>query len=262
MKLLEQNVGKKTEMVGLTFDRLTVLSEVRVTPSRTRIWLCQCTCGNTTEVEGGNLRSGQIKSCGCLRKESASMRKNNLTHGMSDTSEYQTWINIRRRCNDPEHHAYPDYGGRGISVSERWNSSFEAFYADMGPKPSPEHTIDRERNNGNYEPGNCRWATMEEQQNNRRNNNVIVVGDKEYSSVARLARDKGISEATLKARLYGQDMCPDEAVNKPTDRRLNEVDGRKISVREISSLTGISSSTVQYKLKKGMTVADILADKS
>jgi hypothetical protein len=93
----------------------------------------------------------------------------NRRHGLTETVEHRTWRRIRRRCNSPSYHNYPDYGGRGIKVCERWNL-FENFLADMGPKPGSEYTIERVNNDGNYEPSNCKWATQLEQNRNRRGN--------------------------------------------------------------------------------------------
>jgi hypothetical protein len=88
--------------------------------------------------------------------------------------EYDVWLHMKNRCANPSHHAYACYGGRGISVCERWRKSYFDFISDMGRRPTPKHTVERENNNGNYEPGNCRWATYQEQANNRRNNRILV----------------------------------------------------------------------------------------
>lgn len=96
------------------------------------------------------------------------------THGMHGTREYKSWATLKARCYDPKHHRYYLYGARGIKVCERWRNDFQAFYDDMGPKPSPEHTIDRIDPDGDYEPGNCRWASRDEQRNNRRNTRYVV----------------------------------------------------------------------------------------
>lgn len=98
-----------------------------------------------------------------------------MKHGMCNTPEYSTWERIKNRCNNPNSADYPDYGGRGIKVCDRWRKSFLAFYSDMGNKPIPNYSLDRINNNGNYEPSNCRWATIQEQANNKRSNRVFTI---------------------------------------------------------------------------------------
>jgi hypothetical protein len=128
-------------------------------------WRCICDCDACRVVNGHELRRGGSKSCGCLQREQASARCK--THGMSKTMEYVCWQQMRARCFNPHHRAFENYGGRGISVCEPWANSFEAFFADMGTRPEG-CSLDRIDVNGNYEPGNVRWADSKTQTQNRR----------------------------------------------------------------------------------------------
>lgn len=161
-----------TEMMnlsGMKFGRLTALSFSHVDRHRKVLWLCICDCGGHKIVMTRSLRSGKTVSCGCFQKES-----HFKTHGFAPRtrerrSEYRIWSLMRDRCRNPNNKRWDDYGGRGIRVCERWND-FTAFLADVGPRPSLAYSLDRyPDNDGNYEPGNVRWATAVQQANNKRN---------------------------------------------------------------------------------------------
>lgn len=160
-----------TEMTGKQFGRLTVIKRDGYQGTAI-MWSCVCFCGKTTRVRGGHLRDGRIKSCGCLNSEMTKTRS--TTHGRTRTPEHRTWVNIRARCGDPKHISYKYYGAKGVKVSPQWDA-FSTFLRDMGMRPSKDHSIDRIDPDGDYAPGNCRWATEIEQQNNRRNTKWITL---------------------------------------------------------------------------------------
>jgi len=162
-------MGSLRDLTGQTFGRLTVLTRGENSPAGQARWNCVCACGTVVPNRASiHLLSGHTKSCGCLNAEMAAARS--TTHGMSGTKEHGTWKKILSRCYNKRDPKYKDYGGRGISVCDRWRESFESFFSDMGYAPSQLHSIDRVKNEGNYEPTNCRWATEVEQANNKRNN--------------------------------------------------------------------------------------------
>lgn len=190
--------ARAVDMTGQVFGRLTVLARADIPDPKNVRWECVCECGKIKTVLAGNLRSGCATSCGCYAIEVKHL--NNRTHGKTKTPEYKTWSAIHDRCNTPTNKDYVDYGGRGIRICKEWESSFQAFLDYVGERPSPEHSLDRIDNDGNYEPGNVRWATRIEQAINRRNTHWITYKS-ETKHLSGWARELNISNAALCGRI-------------------------------------------------------------
>lgn len=201
--------GKRRDLTGMKFGKLAVDSYYGKNKHSQNLWRCFCECGSERFVASTSLLTGKTVSCGCHRV--AIFVARNTTHGMSRSREYCAWEHMISRCYNPENDRFSDYGGRGISVCSRW-MDFENFLEDMGVRPDGT-SIDRYPNNdGNYEPGNCRWATVTEQQRNMRSNRVIehdgkilclsewadVLGINVWTIASRLARGWSIQRALSK----------------------------------------------------------------
>lgn len=164
---------KALNLMGKKFGRLQVVASYHFrnnTVSRI-MWVCQCSCGNSVETLANGLTSNHTRSCGCLKRDLFIQRS--TKHGMSKFPEYYIWKAMKNRCYNPKDKRFKNYGGRGIKICDRWLFNFENFFSDMGNKPNGL-SIERINNNGNYEPNNCKWATIIEQANNRSNNHVNI----------------------------------------------------------------------------------------
>lgn len=198
------------KLAGKKFGKLTAIRQTGKVGSY-RLWLCKCDCGNTTEVKSSNLNSGRTRSCGCLCD-------GNPTHGMRRSKEYSVWVGIKQRCLNPKIKSYKDYGANGVTICDEWKDSFEAFISHVGKCPSESHTIDRIDSSGNYEPGNCRWATRTEQNRNRKNTVYLDV-DGEKVALPVLAEKHGLTAKTLWARLFSFGWSLDKALSHKTKER-------------------------------------------
>lgn len=198
---------------GQRFGLLTVLKQAPTPSSDGQIrWLCCCDCGRRTIAVGSKLRSGHTRSCGCLKL--AVLRKD--THRLTGTPEHIIWVGMRRRCLAPSHPAYSRYGGRGITICPEWGS-FTRFLADMGARPTAQHSIDRVDNDGPYSPENCRWATPTEQSRNRRHVKRYE-HDGLSITLAEWAEKVGMSLGTLKSRVERWGWMNGGALTRPLRR--------------------------------------------
>ncbi len=193
------------KLEGQTFGRLTVLSREGSNKKGSALWRCRCVCGKEKVVIGWAMIAGNVHSCGCLQKESAN--RAGRTHGMSQQPEYRIYRSILARCYQPSDTNYPKYGAKGVTVCDRWNpaegGSFENFYSDMGPRPTPSHNIDKEAvdlGNKVYGPEGCRWVLAKVNQRNRANVMRIEYQGEEILAIDLAAR-LGISNATLQNRI-------------------------------------------------------------
>lgn len=196
-------MSRKTEdLTGKRFGKLTVIGRDGSYKSGNVRWLCLCDCGKYTHSAGCYLKSGKAKGCSCVSSER--MKRLNTKHGGFGTRLYETWININKRCFNENHKAYPLYGGRGITVCDEWRE-FEPFRDwALANGYAEDLTIDRIDVNGNYEPSNCRWATMKEQSNNKRNNHFVEYNGEKHT-VSEWADKYGVDQRTLYARLNNRE---------------------------------------------------------
>jgi hypothetical protein len=189
---------------GRAFGRLTVLADLG-RANGVRMWMCVCDCGEAKAVRHGGLQSGNTKSCGCSHLDANRARL--TTHGMAWSPTWKSWLRMRERCEK-----HPHYAGRGIKVCERWQD-FANFLADMGERKAGM-TLDRINVDGNYEPGNCRWADQDTQSNNKRSNRVIEAFGRSQT-LSQWAKERRLSVATLWARLDVYNMSVEDALSTP-----------------------------------------------
>lgn len=247
---------------GQRFNRLLIVAYSHATRSSGAFWRCICDCGNESVVRYEDLRSGHTKSCGCLLRE---MRGSlHRTHGMSGTVEYTIWKGIETRCYNPNARVYPHYGGRGITMCDRWRTSFENFFSDMGPRPSLKHSIERIDNNGSYSPDNCRWATDLEQANNMRSNRRITFNGK-TQSLADWARELDISSGAISLRM-ARGLSVEEAFstkhfdNNPNTHRV-AFNGEIKTIMEWAVQYNISAPVLYDRLMYGWSIERALTAK-
>ena len=207
------SLRKKIELTGNKFGYLTVLSKSELRGKQGEVfWNCICDCSNTTNVRAGNLLSVGTISCGCVHKKAITK------HGMTKTRTFKSWDSMKQRCLNPKAPDYEKYGGRGITICDRWLENFNNFLSDMGIRPE-NLTIDRIDVNGNYEPSNCRWATRSLQQRNKTNSFMI-----EWNGIVKCAADwsemVGISSKIICERINAG-WSSEDTFTKPNRKSKN-----------------------------------------
>lgn len=205
------------DLTGKAFGRLTVLHRAEASLSGHTRWHCFCACGKALDVLAQSLREGRSQSCGCDKVRLSNTKPRQAKHGQSKSAEYYIWSTMKRRCMSPDHESYPDYGGRGVTIDPKWLADFRVFLKDVGPRPTSAHSLDRYPNNdGNYEPGNVRWATPAEQQNNKRNTFMVPMPDG-ARSLQDVARTSGVNANALRARIK-RGAKPEQAIQELKNR--------------------------------------------
>lgn len=204
--------------VGRTFERLHVVdyagSRTNTAGTTRHLYLCLCQCGNAPTVEWNNLQNGHTKSCGCLAAETKAKTRHGHKTRFGASGMYATWQSMLARCNNPNNRSFARYGGRGITVCERWKS-FDNFLADMGERPDGM-SIERIDNDGPYAPGNCRWASVSEQARNRRSNDIVTLNGESRCATDWCAA-LGIKYAMYRSRVM-RGMPRVEALTTPKKR--------------------------------------------
>ena len=209
------------DLTGKTFNRLTVIRRVENSKSKQTKWKCRCSCGNIVIVFASHIKDGHTKSCGCLNDELRIERK--TTHGLYYTPEWGIWNQMIQRCTNPKNQAFKDYGGRGITVCDKWRNNFMTFSKDMGKRPSKNLTIERINNNKGYSPDNCKWETRKKQANNTRGNQNITIQGWTLT-MTQWAQFAGKVVGTVWSRLNVLNWPPEKAIFYPVKYRKSHTE--------------------------------------
>lgn len=244
---------------GQKFGELTV---VRRDDGSTR-WLCACSCGKSTSVAAAKLKSGHTKSCGHLLYVGRPK-----THGDTESREYRIWTDMLQRCFNPKRRFYSRYGGRGITVCDRWRNDYAAFLADMGRTPFPDAQIDRTNNDGDYEPGNCRWVSRTENMRNRGNARFVEYGGRRLR-LFEWSEELGVPTRLLQVRFH-RGWTDEEIITgvrapvasepKPNARLITH-DGETRPIQEWAKRIGLPVKTLQTRYDRGWSHSEIVVGK-
>lgn len=239
-------MGNFIDLTGQKFGRLTVI-EKNGHKGEKIAWLCKCDCGNYVTVTGTGLKSGNTKSCGCLKKEIVSKIK--TKHGDANTRLYQAWQNMKNRVNNPNQTEYKNYGGRGIKICAEWYSyeNFRDWSLSNGYDDTL--TLDRINVNGNYSPENCRWVGKIVQANNKTNNHFLTYNGK-TQTLTQWEKETGIRRQTIDDRIKSGWSVKD-ALNTPVEKHLSRLltyNGKTQTLAQWSRETGIKRTTISRRI--------------
>lgn len=241
------------EITGRRFGQLVVLRRVVIPGARNSMWLCHCDCGNDKILAGNSMTLGGVKSCGCM-KRGPKPKPGRKTETRKRTVEYTCWSSMVQRCTNPKSNGYHNYGGRGIAVDKNW-LLFDNFFADMGLRPSPRHTLERKDTNAGYTKENCRWATHQEQMWNIRAN-VFVTWQGQKKCIGEWSKIVGIHPSTLHSRIVKKGWSVEKAMTTPVQQqvRVLTLDGQSRRVYEWAEITGIPEKRIDARLRRGWSV--------
>ena len=238
------------DLTGKQYGKWTVIAEDFDHPSQKTFWLCRCECGTESSVAGDKLTGNRSRSCRPCHQPQ---------HGMKGAPEYTCWKAMNQRCNNQNCKAFPRYGGNGITICARWKS-FENFYADMGPKPSASHSIDRIDGSLGYSPDNCRWATPKEQSQNRDFVRMITFRG-ETLCLTDWASKIGIDFKTLYSRLnYGWSI--EKTLTTPANSYVHMItfQGETFCLKDWAAKVGINYRALRARLLKGWSIERALTE--
>lgn len=245
-------------LAGQHFGRLTVIRKYSENNARKQaMWECACACGSekVVLVPTTSLRKEITRSCGCLRREITSAR--NSTHGFANTPEYGVWCRIKNRCYNKNEKSYSDYGARGITMCREWKESFEAFYRDMGSRPSHEYTIERRDNYKGYFKENCIWTTRKEQANNRRTNVCYELSGKSQT-LRQWCEELDLKYITVYHRLK-RGIKFEDAIQFIEYKAIT-FDETTLSLTEWCDLLNLKYAEVYLRLLRGESFPDIVRE--
>ncbi|MCU7372815.1 hypothetical protein PEC18_18615 [Paucibacter sp. O1-1] len=236
--------SKPINMSGTRYGNLVAVSPLCTKANGNVVWQFICDCGNAAEIDGYQVRSGRIWTCKVCSAQRS--RQASVTHGLSTSPEYSVWESMNTRCHNKRATAFADYGGRGITVCQRWRESFAAFISDMGARPTSEHTIERLDVNGNYEPNNCCWITAEKQALNKRSNRLVTI-DGTTKPVRAWERQAGLRAGCISQRLDAGESGPG-LLRRSTRGGTIELEGVSDTYEGWSKRTGIKASTIAMRI--------------